>query len=97
MNTKFKVNEEVYVVQGYKFVFVKITEIVHRIFDKNETFEYQVVSKQYTSDGKEKGVERLVKEAFLVKDLEDARKAAKTNLEIIYNNVRTQLENFKNE
>jgi len=92
MNTKFKVNEEVYVINNLRCVKVTIQEVIIRITEKGESTEYKVVQRQYTSDGKEKDVERIVKEAFIVKDLKTAKKSVLANLEIFYVGAKKQLE-----
>jgi len=92
MNTKFKVNEKVYVINNLRCVKVTIQEVIIRITEKGESTEYKVVQRQYTSDGKEKDVERIVKEAFIVKDLKTAKKSVLANLEIFYVGAKKQLE-----
>lgn len=95
MNHKFKIGEEIYIVQGYKVVKCLILRIVTTETKEKESFEYIVSPLTWIEKDKQK--EKAFTEAYMVKTLEEAKASALLNWENTYSSVKGQLEALTEE
>lgn len=95
MESKFKINEDIFFVHDYKIVKVRIKEVIFRQTIQGEVLEYVVSPLIWEKQGKEKL--KTVREAYLVKTFKEAQKSALINWENIYKQVKRDLENFTEE
>jgi hypothetical protein len=83
MEAKYKVNEEVFVVNEYRIVKVRIDSIVVTETVQGKSLEYTVSA---LKEGKNRQMN--FKEAYLVKTLDEAKTSALKNWENIYESVK---------
>jgi len=93
METKYEINDIVYYVNDFRVVKSIVEEVVIKK-DAQGTHTHYLLS-PYKKDGKNKGVN--ASEAFIVDDLETAKKSALTNWKRISEQVKTDLENLTYE
>ncbi len=86
---KFNVNDDVYIVQDYKISKAKVLAVLQVIEEKNAYIEYRLMCR----DNKV----RLINQAYLVNTLDQAKKAATTNMERIYVQVIESIKNLTEE
>jgi len=87
MDSKYQVNEEVFVVKEYKIVKCKIEKIVVSKTATEEKLEYIV-----SPIGVDKAKQLAFSEAYIVETLEEAKQSALANWETIYRNVKKNIE-----
>lgn len=95
IESRFKINEVVFVVQEYKVVKCRVEKIIVTKTVSNESLIYVVIPLNLEAQGKK--VEKSFSEAYIVKTFEEARKSALINWETIYSKVKSQLETLTDE
>lgn len=92
IDTKFLINDEIFVVQDYKVVKCRIEEIVLRFNEEGEKLEYIVSPLIWEKQGKKKL--KSFSASYIVATFDEAKKAAQMNWENISKRVKFQLENL---
>lgn len=89
MEPKFNINEIVYLISDYKLIPCQIEQFIITQDANGLRNTYKI--KTISNDPNHKVIEKVVIEACLVKDFKEAKEAALTNWERIYEYVKNQL------
>ena len=87
METKFKIGQEVYMVQEYRIYPLKINAILVRIDDKGEFIKYEAL---YPNNKAHE-----VSESLLVECWEEAINCARHNWELIDKKIRDDFKDYR--